>query len=319
MSTVLIDTYDLAEAEQVLSANYTKQRLNPKPGAPTRTTVERSHVGSMITDELSYSYDLKTLADPLADIVLCRVRSGLLERGLPGGHTVVTGASQTTAMGAQAELPIPVDMQRPHFDTFHIDRDLLDRVAAGPDEPGETASIRLTSEAPISPGANAYLVSVIDHIKNDVLPNPHAAASPLVAGNVANYLASAMLEVFPNTAVLEPTIEDRHDSTPALLRKAIAFIDDNAEREISLVAIAESIHVSPRALQYMFRKHLDTTPTEYLRRVRLHQAHLALVAGDRMKTTVGRVAADWGFSHLGRFAIYYRKHYGVSPHQTLRR
>nr|WP_261768696.1 helix-turn-helix transcriptional regulator [Rhodococcus sp. B10] len=83
--------------------------------------------------------------------------------------------------------------------------------------------------------------------------------------------------------------------------------------------IAESIYVSPRSLQYMFRKHLDTTPTEYLRRVRLHQAHLELVASDRMRTTVGQIAAGWGFGHLGRFASYYRQHYGVSPHQTLRR
>jgi transcriptional regulator GlxA family with amidase domain len=122
----------------------------------------------------------------------------------------------------------------------------------------------------------------------------------------------------PSTALFEITIEDRHDSTPELLHKAISFIDDNAHRDISVTDIAESIHVTPRAVQYMFRTHLDCTPTDYLRGVRLHYAHLDLVAGSHMTTTVGQIATKWGFGHLGRFAVYYRQRYGQGPHVTLR-
>lgn len=320
MSTVLIDTHDLAEAEEVFSATYAKQRLSVPRDAPSpHIKVARSRLGPLAADEITFSSHLETHLQPLKNIVLCRIRSGVLEQRFPDGRIEVARADDVTAAGGRADLPFSVEITRTHYDALSVDRALLNCVAAGPPSLGESAPVHLTSESPISSAANAHMASVIDHITRNVLTNPHATASPMIVDSVASYLASAMLEAFPNTALLDPTIEDRHDSTPALLRKAIAFIDDNADREISLVAIAESIHVSPRALQYMFRKHLDTTPTEYLRRVRLHQAHLALVAGDRMKTTVGRVAADWGFSHLGRFAIYYRKHYGVSPHQTLRR
>jgi transcriptional regulator GlxA family with amidase domain len=52
--------------------------------------------------------------------------------------------------------------------------------------------------------------------------------------------------------------------------------------------------------------------------VRLHHAHLDLVSADRLSTTVGTVARRWGFGHVGRFAVYYRQHYGRSPHDTLR-
>jgi transcriptional regulator GlxA family with amidase domain len=72
-------------------------------------------------------------------------------------------------------------------------------------------------------------------------------------------------------------------------------------------------------LQYMFRKHRDCTPLEYLRRVRLHDAHLDLLTGNRATNTVSEVARRWGFGHLGRFAVHYREHYGESPHETLRR
>jgi transcriptional regulator GlxA family with amidase domain len=68
----------------------------------------------------------------------------------------------------------------------------------------------------------------------------------------------------------------------------------------------------------MFRKHLECTPTDYLRRVRLHNAHQDLLAGSRATTTVAEVARRWGFGHLGRFAVHYREHYGQSPHLSLR-
>ena len=103
-----------------------------------------------------------------------------------------------------------------------------------------------------------------------------------------------------------------------LLARAIEFIDANAANDISLADIAEAVHVTPRAVQYMFRRHLDTTPLQYLRRVRLHHAHQELLGADRMQETVTAIAARWGFVHTGRFAMLYRETYGERPQTTLR-
>ena len=67
---------------------------------------------------------------------------------------------------------------------------------------------------------------------------------------------------------------------PTLLRRAVAFVDDNAHRHITLADIAASVHLTPRALQYMFRRHMDLTPTEYLRQVRMSHVHRDLLAAD---------------------------------------
>jgi len=83
-------------------------------------------------------------------------------------------------------------------------------------------------------------------------------------------------------------------------------------------AIAEAVHVTPRAVQYMFRRHLELTPMQYLRELRMRHAHEELLAADRLRETVGAIAARWGFAHTGRFAVQYRQTYGQSPHQTLR-
>jgi transcriptional regulator GlxA family with amidase domain len=126
-----------------------------------------------------------------------------------------------------------------------------------------------------------------------------------------------MLATFPSNALLEPTITDHRDSTPVLLRRAVAYIDDHAHDDITVTDIANHIYVTTRALQYMFRRHRNCTPIEYLRRVRLHNAHLDLIAADRTDTTVGAIARHWGFLHTGRFAVFYRERYGRSPRQTL--
>jgi transcriptional regulator GlxA family with amidase domain len=68
----------------------------------------------------------------------------------------------------------------------------------------------------------------------------------------------------------------------------------------------------------MFRKHRDCTPLEYLRRVRLHHAHLELRTVDPSVTTVAEIARKWGFGHAGRFAAFHRECYGASPYRTLR-
>jgi transcriptional regulator GlxA family with amidase domain len=73
--------------------------------------------------------------------------------------------------------------------------------------------------------------------------------------------------------------------------------------------------VTIRAVQLAFRWHRDTTPTDYLRRVRLDHAHHGLLAADPARDSVTAVAYRQGPS---RFAAYYRAAYGVPPGDTLR-
>jgi transcriptional regulator GlxA family with amidase domain len=107
-------------------------------------------------------------------------------------------------------------------------------------------------------------------------------------------------------------------SQPRTLRRAIAFIHENAHQDIGLSDIAAAIDVTPRSVQYLFRRHLGTTPLEYLRRVRLDRAHRDLQAADPAVDTVMAIAGRWRFGHAGRFSIAYKKAFGHPPSRTLR-
>jgi AraC-like DNA-binding protein len=171
---------------------------------------------------------------------------------------------------------------------------------------------------PLPPQAAASWRRTVDFVKDSVLSNPEAAANPLLVGSAQRLLAATLLHGYG----LEPpeTAEMRRDATPASVRRAVAFIQNNPELDISVADIARAAHVSVRAVQLAFRRHLDTTPMRYLRRVRLDLAHTDLQATNPADgVTVTDIAMRWGYADPSRFAAEYRTAYGEHPHVTLRR
>jgi transcriptional regulator GlxA family with amidase domain len=113
---------------------------------------------------------------------------------------------------------------------------------------------------------------------------------------------------------------DMGDVNSETLRRAIAFIHAHAHEEVTATSIARAACVTTRAVQLAFRRYLNTTPSAYLRQVRLDHAHRDLLSASKGEDgTVTQIASRWGFNHQGRFAAYYRQMYGQNPRQTLAR
>jgi len=104
-----------------------------------------------------------------------------------------------------------------------------------------------------------------------------------------------------------------------LLGIAVDLIEGHPDWTHTTASLARQAGVSVRALQKAFREQLDSSPSEYLRGVRLQRVHDELCAAQHDTTTVGEVAAKWGLAHHGRFAAVYRERFGESPKQTLAR
>ncbi|MFS0732300.1 helix-turn-helix transcriptional regulator [Microbacterium sp. 1P10UB] len=105
-------------------------------------------------------------------------------------------------------------------------------------------------------------------------------------------------------------------AAPVAVRRAVAFITDNADAPITVDDVAQAAGISTRGLQLAFRRALGMTPTAYLRKVRLSGAHDELAA--RPGVPVRDVALRWGFADASRFAKYYREEYGRNPQVTAR-
>jgi AraC-like DNA-binding protein len=314
MSTVLLDTTDVTEAVSGICAAYERVQLFRHPSTEVgRTCIRRTSLGSLDVDEVRLGCELGFRSNPPDRIYVARMHSGTFVYEWMKNGQLIFGPDDVAAYDGLENDAFTGWAARTHCDVLSIDRQVLSEVATGPKD----APVRLTGMVPVSPEAKRHLVRAVDYVCQSVFDDLRVVRDPLISSSIQRYLAASLLAAFPSTAVLDTNVADRRDSTPQLLRRAITFIDDNAHNDISLADIANAIFVTPRALQYMFRKHRNCTPTEYLRQVRLHHAHLELVAGTRDTTSVGDVARKWGFGHMGRFAAYYRQHYGRSPHVTL--
>ena len=186
----------------------------------------------------------------------------------------------------------------------------------------EPADLRFDSVTPVSSDSAHYWQSLVTYLGRQLItPDQQAPLrrSALLQSSALDMLAAAALTVFPNTAMAAAQVPGPGRVAPAAVRRAVAFIDEHADRDISAADIAAAAHVTIRAVQLAFRRHLDTTPSAYLRRVRLEFAHQQLHAatpGDGV--TVTEIATRWGFASPSRFAASYRATYGVLPSHTLR-
>jgi AraC-like DNA-binding protein len=238
-----------------------------------------------------------------------RVRDGVDDVGAPAGEV------------GFHPLGVPLDASAEDMDAhfLQLPRTRLDQVAtevAGV-APGE---LRFHAITPVSPAMRRYWWSMMALLGGAALAADSPLSSPLVAEEMIRAAAVGALEVFPNTTMTRQYQPGPQGVGPAALRRAVAFIDANAERAVTLSDVAAAAGTGPRALQSAFRRHYGTTPLGYARRVRLEHAHRALQAADPARgDTVAAVAIRWGFAKPDRFAAYYRDAYGTLPSHTLRR
>ncbi|MFJ8951227.1 helix-turn-helix domain-containing protein [Streptomyces sp. NPDC102381] len=274
----------------------------------------RSDAGSFAVDDVVTPLDLDVAAS-MDSLLILRLHRGTLA-------SQCAGFDERFAAGDVFVQSLP---DRPYRSVTHdaalqavLLRPALLEEAAGNLPGGQPGTWQFTGLRPASPRLAALWKNTVTYIADHLLANDEAAGQELLIGNAARLLASTALAVIPNTAL--PTSPPRRPSTPtpATVRRAMSFIEASAHRDIGLADIAAAAHVTPRALQYAFRRHRDTTPLAHLRAVRLANAHRELLAADPSTTTVTAIAARWGFLHPGRFTAQYRATYGHGPTTTLR-
>jgi len=280
-----------------------------------RYRIARLHLGSVQVSNVDQTATTDVHADPLpAQLCVFRIRRGVRtdlkhgERFGPGdiGINGEPGEQMHLQYASTCYSGIVLPMQA-----------VAEAARNRPDD--GLRPLRFDSLRPVHPAAAQRWLHTVEYVNEQLRAFPDAMTQPLLSDAITRLLAAALLTTFPNTWIAEPHHQDRTDATPATLARAIAFIDANADIEITLADIAHAACVSVRAVQLAFRRGLDTTPTAYLRRVRLERAHQQLRgASPQDGTTISQIAARWGFADPSRFTALYRRTYGQLPSQTLR-
>ncbi|MBI3692369.1 MAG: helix-turn-helix transcriptional regulator [Mycolicibacterium aromaticivorans] len=281
------------------------------PGRPIR--IARLEIDHVSVTEAEFPGALHFETDQWPCYLVTEVKAGSVRIGATDRAERCTAGD--VALAVRPGRPCSANTDDAEVSLTALSPEALQRITGDYATDG-APGVRFTSTRPRSDAAAAQWETTVDYVTSTLTSVLCPEDATLVVGGAVSLLASTLLHVFPNTFADAKHVEHPQVSAP-LVRQAIDFIQANCARDISMADIAAAINVTPRAVQYMFRRHLDTTPMAYLRRIRLDRAHRDLLAADPSHDTVSAIATRWGFAHTGRFSQVYRAEFGESPSVTL--
>lgn len=135
--------------------------------------------------------------------------------------------------------------------------------------------------------------------------------SPLAASLIEETFIGSFVEVWPGASPMDLSSK----LPPLYVKRAVEWIEAHPARRIRLEDLAAVGGVSVRTLQSGFKSQLGISPLRYVIKTRLQYVHRELMQGDP-EESIEDIALRWGFTHMGDFAMRYRKLFGHPPSET---
>jgi AraC-like DNA-binding protein len=195
----------------------------------------------------------------------------------------------------------------------HEDLAVAGRVLTGRDLTGPSVTCQLRPSHQLV----SQLLNLHEAVERVADALAHIRAQPEVARALEQALMHAMIMCMTDGSPVEMRLGARQHS--AILVRFEDFVTANYNRPLYLTEICAAVGVSGRMLRMCCQEHLGMGPVRYLWLRRMHLARRALMEGAPQTTTVARIAMEYGFWELGRFAVRYRDLFGEAPSASLLR
>lgn len=308
---------DPAEAEALLADVYLLHRLQLVPGETVDMKLTSVRFGTLTVGRLGYGRGVRMTTGEARQFHFNLPLAGHAVSTSGPRNSLVTGPGQGTAFppGSPAQIEwsndcVQMCLMVPRA-TLESE---LDQLLAGSATRPLVFGSAMDLDAPVGRSLGDCL-----HLVDRELDRPEGlAAHPLAGRYMERMLLDALLLSQPHNYHDQLNAPARSAPSRPIAR-AVRILQDRAGEPWSTSTLALEVHLSVRAVQEGFQRHVGKPPMAYLREVRLRRVHEELGRADPGSTTVTAVAMRWGFVHMSRFATAYRAAFGESPSQTLHR
>ncbi len=96
----------------------------------------------------------------------------------------------------------------------------------------------------------------------------------------------------------------------AILRNALKYMRENFRHPITLIEVADFVHVTPQYFSKLFKTEINITFHEYLRNMRLDYSMMLL---NTTNMSVTEICMDCGFNSSSNFTKIFKERFGVLP------
>ena len=112
----------------------------------------------------------------------------------------------------------------------------------------------------------------------------------------------------PKTVKLQAANAIRSEND--IIRRAQQYISSHIREKLSVPAVARQVDVSPSYLTALFHKHLQISPGEYIRRIKLQESK-QMIRENNMNFT--EIAAELQYSTVHHFSRQFKEKFGITP------
>jgi len=146
------------------------------------------------------------------------------------------------------------------------------------------------------------------------------AANPVALSSMTDFLATLILRAVPHNHTGR-LAAGAAGAVPAYVRRAEEFMRAHCTEPVRMAEVAAAARCSVRTLGEAFRRFRDTTPLAALHAIRLEEVRAELRRGGTSDAgaDIGAVARRYGFTNAYRFGTAFRRRFGESPADVVRR
>ena len=95
-----------------------------------------------------------------------------------------------------------------------------------------------------------------------------------------------------------------------VIRRAQQYVAAHVFEKLSVPELAQSCQVSPSYLSFLFQKHLQISPGEYIRRIKLQQSKHMIREGNQ---NITQIAEALQYSTIHHFSRQFKEKFGMTP------
>jgi AraC family transcriptional regulator len=152
---------------------------------------------------------------------------------------------------------------------------------------------------------------IVEHISAIFRVELNRASHPaqeILIESMAVALCTHLLRNYTNAVGIEERSMVSVDA--AVIGRAVAYIENNSDRSISLRELASAAGLSRFHFSRVFKRHLGLSPAKYIERARIEQAKALIVSAE---LSLANIAQAVGFADQSHFSRRFRFHEGRTP------
>lgn len=131
---------------------------------------------------------------------------------------------------------------------------------------------------------------------------------------IINLLSMVLLHLQRQSDKPADTLQSAHGLTSEneIIRRAQQYITTHVRSRLTVPLVAKNTDVSPSYLTALFHKHLQISPGEYIRRIKLQESKQLIREGNMNFT---EIAEALQYSTIHHFSRQFKEKFGITPSQ----